>query len=223
MKILLVEDDPSLGEIMEEALSDEGYDVDLVADGYDAQLMMERPIYDLILLDVMLPHVDGFTLLTTLRKRGNTVPVICVTARDAVKDRIRGLDLGADDYLVKPFSVSELLARIRAMNRRQNGMETGFMTLANLTMKPDAVDGFVDGKPLLLTTKEYELLEFLVRNHGRILTRDQILERVWGLDTDTMSSVIDVYVHYLRKKLAETHCGLTIDTKRGMGFIVRTD
>lgn len=222
MKILLVEDDPSLREIMEEALTDEGYNVEVAADGYDAQMMMERPIYDLVLLDVMLPHVDGFTLLTQLRKRANAVPVICVTARDAVRDRIRGLDLGADDYLVKPFSVSELLARIRAMSRRQNGMDAGYLTCANLTMKPDAVDGFVDGKSLNLTTKEYELLEFLVRNQGRILTRDQILERVWGLDTETMSSVIDVYVHYLRKKLSETDCGLTIDTKRGMGFMVRT-
>ena len=222
MKILLVEDDPSLQEILQEALHDEGYDVDVAADGYDGQMMMNRSIYDLILLDVMLPGVDGFSLLAQLRRQNHAVPVICVTARDAVKDRIHGLDLGADDYLVKPFSVSELLARIRALNRRNNGTDTGYLACANLLLKPDAADGFVDGKALNLTTKEYELLEFLVRNQGRILTRDQILERVWGLDTETMSSVIDVYVHYLRKKLSESSCQLTIDTKRGMGFILRT-
>nr|NNM90501.1 response regulator transcription factor [Bacilli bacterium] len=221
MKILLVEDDPSLQEILEEALTDERYEVDVASDGIEGQMMMQSGIYDMILLDVMLPGIDGFTLLGKLRKQHSDVPVICITARDAVKDRIHGLDLGADDYLIKPFSVSELLARIRVQSRRKTGNDQGQIVVGDLTIRPDAADAFVDGKSLQLTTKEYDLLEFLARNQGRILTRDQILERVWGMDSDAMSSVIDVYVHYLRKKLADHKSHLTIDTKRGMGFVLR--
>lgn len=222
MKILLVEDDASIRDVLTEALLGERYDVDSVSDGREARMMGQRDIYDLILLDIMVPGLDGFSILREWRKDSLRMPVICITARDALPDRIRGLDLGADDYLVKPFAVSELLARVRAIQRRASSSGSAeFLTCGDLRMAPrDGLVWFRD-QPLDLTAKEFGLLEFLLCNQGRILPRDVILERVWGLHTEAAASVVDVYVHYVRKKLAAAGLDVSIETKRGMGYLLR--
>jgi two-component system response regulator CiaR len=222
VKILLVEDDVSIRETLTESLTAERYEVDAVSHGRDAHMMGARDIYDLILLDIMLPGMDGFSILREWRREGLRTPVICITARDGLPDRIHGLDLGADDYLVKPFAVSELMARVRAVARRGSASGSAeVLTCGDLRMAPrDGLAWFRD-QPLDLTAKEFALLEFLLYNQGRILPRDVILERVWGLHTEAAASIVDVYVHYVRKKLTAAGMDVSIETKRGMGYLLR--
>jgi two-component system response regulator CiaR len=222
MRILVVEDDRSLLHAIADLLKEEGYKVDVALNGEDGYSMAETGIYDLMVLDIMLPELDGLEMIKKLRARSIKTPAIFLTAKDSVEDRVRGLDSGADDYLVKPFASEELLARIRALLRR-NGIlgNEGEISYGRIRMPEKAYDGFVDDHPLNLTNKEYELLKYFVCNKEQILTRGQILDRVWGIDADAADSVVDLYVHYLRKKLADHGCDNYIRTIRGVGYMLK--
>lgn len=221
MKVLVVEDDHELLEAVVTVLEEEPYIVDRAETGDEGFLMASQAIYDLLILDIMLPHKSGLEIIRELRENGIKTPVLLLTAKDSVEDRVRGLDAGADDYLVKPFAVEELLARLRALARRNGIGVDGDLTYGPLRLSSNAHDGFANEQALKLTIKEYELLEYLLRNSEQILTRDQILDRIWGFDSEATASVVDVYVHYLRKKLACYGCEELIQTVRGVGYILR--
>lgn len=224
MRILLVEDDRSLLKAITTVLKDESYHVDCAVTGEEGLYLAESGIYDLLVLDIMLPEMDGLSIVKRLRFKGITTPTLFLTAKDSVKARVEGLDAGADDYLVKPFDVEELLARIRALLRRFGKMgPEGEMVYGPITLFPNQYEGYVDNKPLKLTVKEYELLQYLVRNNEQILTREQIFGRVWGIDSETSEGVVDVYIHYLRKKLSAHGYGDWIRTIRGVGYMLKGD
>lgn len=222
MLILAVEDEQALLQAIAGVLTDEGYQVDTAERGDDGLLLAQRGIYDLLVLDIMMPGMDGLTLVKTLRAKGIMTPVLFLTAKDSVQARVEGLDAGADDYLVKPFATEELTARARALLRRhgKTGAE-GEMAYGPIALKINEYDGFVDDEPMKLTTKEYELLKYFLQNREQILTRQQIFDRVWGIDSDANYGVVDLYVHYLRKKLGP-HEGL-IRTIRNVGYILKKD
>jgi two-component system response regulator CiaR len=224
MKILVVEDDRHLLDAIVSVLKEESYQVDQTNDGLQGYRMAETGCYDLLVLDVMLPGMDGFTLIRKLRSQSVTTPALFLTAKDNVESRVQGLDAGADDYLVKPFAVEELLARIRALLRRfgKGAMEFS-KTYGKITLPAQEYEAYIDGKPLHLTVKEYELLDYLVTNRERILTREQIFTRVWGFDSDTSDAIVDLYIHYLRKKLAPFGCDKWIRTVRGVGYMLKEE
>jgi len=222
MLILAVEDEQALLQAIAGVLTDEGYQVDTAERGDDGLLLAERGIYDLLVLDIMMPGMDGLTLVKTLRARGITTPVLFLTAKDSVKSRVEGLDAGADDYLVKPFAAEELTARARALLRRNGKTGTeGEMSYGPLSLKVNEYDGFIDEEPMKLTTKEYELLKYFLQNREQILTRQQIFDRVWGIDSDANYGVVDLYVHYLRKKLGPYES--FIRTIRNVGYILKRE
>ncbi|MFP3391308.1 response regulator transcription factor [Brevibacillus sp. SIMBA_040] len=222
MLILAVEDEQALLQAIAGVLTDEGYQVDTAERGDDGLLLAQRGIYDLLVLDIMMPGMDGLTLVKTLRAKGIMTPVLFLTAKDSVRARVEGLDAGADDYLVKPFATEELTARARALLRRhgKTGAE-GEMAYGPIALKINEYDGFVDDEPMKLTTKEYELLKYFLQNREQILTRQQIFDRVWGIDSDANYGVVDLYVHYLRKKLGQ--CEGFIRTIRNVGYILKKD
>ncbi|MDU4960240.1 MAG: response regulator transcription factor [Sporomusaceae bacterium] len=222
MRILVVEDDSVLREAVVTLLREETYLVDEAASGDEGLYMAEQDIYDLIVLDIMLPEVNGLDIVKTLRTKGKTAPILLLTARDSVDDRVAGLEAGADDYLVKPFAGRELLARIKAQIRRKSnqGLD-GEPAYGGISLNSRVRDGFADGSPLGLSTKEYDLLEFLVANNQQIVTREQIFDRIWGFDSDTTISIVDLYIHYLRKKLAPSGLDAYIRTIRGAGFMLK--
>ncbi|BCJ85158.1 response regulator transcription factor [Effusibacillus dendaii] len=222
MRILVVEDDIDLLEAIVSLLEDESYQVDQASAGDEGYLLAEQGIYDLLVLDIMLPGMDGLSIIRQLRKKGILTPALFLTAKDSVEDRVRGLDAGADDYIVKPFVISELLARIRALLRRGGKMGTeGQLEYGPISLRPHLHDGYVGEEPLKLTVKEYDLLEFLLRNREQIVTREQIFDRVWGFDSEATSTVVDVYVHHLRKKLAVYNCDHFVQTIRGVGYMLK--
>nr|WP_323372948.1 response regulator transcription factor [Tumebacillus lacus] len=219
--MLIVEDDAGLRDAVVTVFEEESYQVDTAGDGEEGLLLAEQGIHDLLVLDIMLPSLSGIEIVKRLRKKGQTVPILLLTARDSVADRVKGLDAGADDYVVKPFAVQELLARARAVLRRHGTLNPeGDISYDRLSLRPKSHDGYVDDQPLKLTAKEYKLLEFLLMNKEQILTREQIFDRVWGFDVDTSSSVVDVYLHYLRKKLAPAGCDHLLRTVRGVGYML---
>jgi two-component system, OmpR family, response regulator CiaR len=222
MRILVVEDDQPLMEAIVNVLKDEFYEVDLAENGTDGLYLAESSIHDLIVLDVMLPGMNGIAIVQRLRKLSNAVPILLVTAKDAVEDRVKGLDAGADDYLVKPFAVEELLARIRALLRRHGklGLENE-CAYGPIYVDFSKYDVLVHETPLNLTLKEYELLKFLVTNAEQILTREQIFDRIWGFQSDAVLNIVDVYVHHVRRKLAQQECGEYIQTVRGVGYMLK--
>ncbi|WP_134686544.1 response regulator transcription factor [Brevibacillus migulae] len=222
MRILTVEDERSLLQAISAVLTDEGYQVDCADRGDEGLLLAERGIYDLLVLDIMMPGLDGLSLVRKLRAKGVMTPVLFLTAKDSVEARVEGLDAGADDYLVKPFAVEELLARTRAILRRNGkiGME-GELSYGPISVKTNEHDGYVDAHPLKLTTKEYDLLTYFLHNKEQILTRDQIFDRVWGIDSDANYGIVDLYVHYLRKKLADHGYDNFIRTVRNVGYILK--
>jgi DNA-binding response OmpR family regulator len=181
------------------------------------------PPYDLIVLDVMLPKRDGFAVLKTLRERGLTTPVLILTARDATPDKVAGLDLGADDYLTKPFAFDEFLARVRALLRRGAGSAMTVLRVGDLTLDPATRKVARGERRIALTTREYALLEYFMRNPGRVLTRPMIAERVWGLDFDSESNTIDVYVGYLRRKIDVDGLPRLVHTVRGAGYVLQLE
>jgi len=221
MKILVVEDDEPLLKTLISILEEGSYEVDFATDGDNGLYLAERRIYDLLILDIMLPQKSGLLIVKELRMKEIHTPVLFLTAKDSVQDRVNGLDAGADDYLVKPFAVEELLARVRALLRRNRTGDEDELRYGPISLRPSEHEGFVDGKPQKLTIKEYELLEYLINNREQILTREQIFDRVWGFDSEAAVSMVDVYVHFLRKKLSQY--GEYIRTVRGVGYVLRRE
>jgi DNA-binding response OmpR family regulator len=222
MRILVVEDDSILREAVVTLLKEEGYNVDEVATGDEGLFMAEQSIYDLLVFDIMLPEVNGLDIVRSLRSNGNETPILLLTARDSVDDRVIGLETGADDYLVKPFAIRELLARIKALIRRKSsvGFE-GELSFGGILLKSKVRDGFFGEQSLGLTAKEYEVLEFFILNKEQILTKDQIFDRIWGFDSETTIAIVDLYIHYLRKKLTSHGLDTIIQTVRGSGFMLK--
>ncbi len=216
-----MEDDTRLAGLLQRGLQAEGHAVDLAATIEDGHWLASENPYDVLLFDVMLPDGDGFTLCAEIRRAGIWTPVLMLTARDAVTDRVRGLDVGADDYLVKPFAFAELTARLRALARRGAPERPTILTVGTLTLDPAARSVQVDGLQLSLSAREYGLLELFVRHAGDVLTRTEIIERVWDWAYDGTSNVVDVYVRYLRTKLAAHPSAPRIETARGMGYVLR--
>ncbi len=222
MRILVVEDDAPLREAVVAVLQADDYTADEAAAGDDGLYRARQGVYDLLILDVMLPGTDGLEIVRRLRAEGSQTPIMLLTARDSVADKVAGLDSGADDYLVKPFAVPELLARVKALLRRGGTVGTdGEFRYGGVTANPRTKEAFVGGDYLHLTAKEYELLEFLVLNREQILTREQIFDRVWGFESDTTHGIVDLYIHYLRKKLAPFGLDAIIHTIRGAGFMLK--
>jgi len=226
MKILLVEDEPRLATAVRRVLDDEGYATDWAADGADGLARAEGGEYDVILLDVMLPSYDGYEIARRLRRDGSTVPILMLTARDGIQDRVRGLDSGADDYLVKPFALAELLARVRALGRRAKmgaGAEASVLTVADLELDIRSREARRGTRRIELTAREFGLLETLMRHPGQVMTRSQLLDAVWSYDAVTESNIVDIYVHYLRNKVDKGFDKKLLRTVRGMGYSIRAD
>lgn len=224
MKILIVEDEKTLCETIGKHITTAGYTVDLCFDGDDALFYIEGTEYDAVVLDIMLPGTDGLTILKTIRDKQNLTPVLLLTAKSTVEDKVKGLDCGADDYLTKPFSLDELTARLRVLIRRQGG--TGGRADNTLTVGPLTLDTATrsatrDGKEIKLTAKEYSILEYLMRNQGVVLSRDKIEQHIWNYDYTGSSNVIDVYIRTLRKKIDADFDVKLIQTVRGMGYVIR--
>ncbi len=224
MRILVVEDERKVASFLRQGLVEEGHAVEVAPDGAAAlDLLLDGPPYDLAVLDLMLPKRDGFDVLKTLRARRVETPVLVLTARDTVSDKVEGLDLGADDYLTKPFAFEEFLARVRALLRRGAGQRTPILRVGDLTLDP-ATRAVSRGKRrITLTAREYGLLEYFLRNPNRVLTRPMIAQHVWGLDFDSESNIIDVYVGYLRRKIDADGEPRLLHTLRGAGYTMGTD
>jgi DNA-binding response OmpR family regulator len=222
MQILLVEDDPRVARIVERGLTEAGHQVAVAPDGAEALARAEAERYDLIVLDVLLPALDGLEVCRRLRQQRLRTPILMVTARDAVPDRVAGLDAGADDYLVKPFALDELLARVRALSRRAAPDGDGaVLRVGGLTLDPARHEAWRDGQPIDLTAKEFSLLEYLMRNAGQVLTKAQITDKVWGYDSAATSNVVEIYVHYLRDKVDRGFPRPLIRTVRGVGYTIK--
>lgn len=223
MRLLLIEDDESLCLSLSYQLRQDGFQVDICQDGEEGLLWAREQAQDLILLDRMLPGKDGLTLLRQLRREGVSTPVIFLTALGQVCDKTQGLDAGADDYLVKPFALEELLARLRVLTRRKGSGRTNVYTLADLTVDTVARSAVRAGETLSLSAREYALLEYLIRNRGVILSREQIENNLWNYDYAGGTNVVDVYISYLRKKLDSGHDRKLLHTVRGMGWVLKED
>ena len=222
-RILVVEDDPRVAASLDRALRAHGYHVEMAADGATA-IHLARGVPDAMVLDVNLPDVSGLDVCRVVRAESLAVPVLMLTARSAVEDRVAGLDAGADDYLVKPFALTELLARLRALLRRTLGDPTrdeAILEFEDIRLNLDRVEATRGDRPLELTRTELRLLELFMRNPGRVLSRDQMLDRVWGVDARTSSNGVEVYVGYLRRKLEEGGAPRVIQTMRGVGYVMR--
>ena len=220
-RLLVIEDDRGVRQALERALAFEGYDVSSADDGSEglAKVLNEQP--DAIVLDVMMPHIDGLEVCRRLRARGDTTPILVLTARDTVGDRVAGLDAGADDYLVKPFALDELLARIRALLRRSTGSTTEVYRVADLEANVATRQVTRGGEAVTLTKTEFDLLVLLMENAGKVLNRAVIYERIWGFDFETSSNSLDVYVGYLRRKTEPEGAPRLIHTVRGVGYVIR--
>ena len=220
--ILVVEDDHAVRDALERALSFEGYAIDVARDGAVALSMIRDTGYDLIVLDVMMPHLDGLETCRRIRAGGDDVPILMLTARTAVNDRVEGLDAGADDYVAKPFSLDELLARIRALLRRSFGDVSGIMKVDDLVIDPGARTATRDGHEMNLTKTEFDLLYLLALTPGIVIDRDRIYDEIWGIDFATTSNSLDVYIGYLRRKTEESGGSRIIQTVRGVGYVLRS-
>jgi two-component system copper resistance phosphate regulon response regulator CusR len=218
MRVLIAEDDKPVASFVQKGLESEQYAVDVAQDGDEAQFMVEQFDYDVVVLDLTLPRIDGLDVLQHIRQTKPALPVLILTGRSRVEDRVKGLDLGADDYLTKPFSFSELSARVRALLRRANHPAEVVLKVADLEMHRVERTVKRAGRTIELTPKEFGLLEYLMRNAGRCVTRAMIIEHVWNLSFDTMTNVVDVYINYLRKKIDEGSETKLIHTVRGVGY-----
>lgn len=224
MRILVVEDEPRMGELIRRVLAAEHHVVDLAPDGVSAlALAGGGEPYDVLVLDRMLPDLEGLELLRLLRMRGVTAPALMLTALGGVGERVAGLDAGADDYLGKPFSFAELLARIRALGRRPAAGAAGPLMAGDLELDQERHVARVGARTVDLSAREFALLAYLIRNEGRVVTRQQILDAVWGAEPDVYSNVVDLYVSYVRRKLAELGRGGLLRTVRGVGYALRVD
>lgn len=223
MRFLLVEDEPRVAHFVAKGLREQGFAVDRAQDGEEALYKVSISEYDLVILDVMLPRKNGFEVCKELRNAGVKAPVLMLTARDAVEDRVKGLDLGADDYLSKPFDFTELLARVRALLRRVKDLRPEVLQVADLILNTANHSVTRRGKRIGLTAKEYSLLEFFMLREGKIVSREDIAEHVWDENFDPFSNVIDVYVRRLRKKIDDGFDQPLIHTRRGEGYILSAD
>jgi heavy metal response regulator len=223
MHALIVEDEERIAAFLERGLREEGFAVDVVHNGDDALDWALAAEYDVIVLDVLLPGRNGFSVCREMRSRGVTAPVLMLTARDAVDDRVEGLDSGADDYLVKPFAFKELLARLRALLRRQGDSRSTELRVGDLMLDTVTHRARRGARRIELSPKEYSLLEYLMHNPGRALSRTQIGEHVWGLDFYSESNVVDVYIRYLRRKIDQNEERRLIQTVRGVGYLIGVD
>ena len=220
MRLLLVEDDPRIARFVTKGLEEQSYAVDVVANGNDAVYQVEINDYDLIVLDVMIPGRDGFSTCRSIRALGKRMPILMLTARDAVEDRITGLDSGADDYLTKPFEFGELLARLRALLRRPNELLPAQIVVGDLVLDTASQTAKRGSRFIPLTAKEYALLEYFARNAGRVIGRSEIAEHVWDETFDPFSNLIEVYVNRLRRKLGDESGKPLLQTRRGSGYVL---
>ncbi|HEY7206393.1 MAG TPA: response regulator transcription factor [Methylomirabilota bacterium] len=224
MRILVVEDERKVASFIRQGLVEEGHAVEVAVDGAAAlDAIAEGPSYDLVVLDVMLPKRDGFNVLKTLRESRVQTPVLLLTARDGVADKVTGLDLGADDYLAKPFAFEEFLARVRALLRRSRGHAEPVLRVADLTLDPATRAVSRGQRRITLTAREHALLEYFMRNAGRVLSRPMITQHVWGMDFDPESNIIDVYVGYLRRKIDAEGEPRLLQTVRGAGYTLSAE
>ncbi len=222
MRILVIEDEKKIADFIKRGLKEEGYAVDVSPDGENGLFLARTNDYDLILLDLMLPKVDGLAICKKLREEKMQAPIIMLTAKDAVKDKVTGLDAGADDYLTKPFAFDELLARIRAILRKKSEQkQASKLQIGDLVIDLYTHEVTRAGKSIELTSKEFALLEYLMRNAGKVVTRTMISEHVWDIDFDTFTNVIDVYINYLRNKIDSDSKRKLIQTVRGRGYIIK--
>lgn len=220
MKILVVEDEQRLAALLKKGLQENAFVVDLCHDGEEGLYLVETSPYDAVVLDVMMPKMDGFAMLRRMREQGIETPVIMLTARGEVEHRIKGLNIGADDYLPKPFDFAELLARLTAVIRRNKGQAASQLCIADLYVDLNAKTASRSGLALQLTAKEYAILEYLALNQGRVVSRTEISEHVYDMNFDLDSNIIDVYINRLRKKIDRDHAVPLIHTKRGEGYIL---
>ena len=221
MRILIVEDEPKVASFIRRALEEESYAVDVCSDGLQGRDLASEVDYDLIILDLMLPGLPGIDVLKAVRDAKVITPILILTARSKVDQRVKGLDAGADDYLTKPFAIEELIARVRALLRRASGDTAGILQVDDLVLNPTSHEVTRGGQRIDLTSKEYAMLEYMMRNAGRVLTRPMIAEHVWDLDFDTFTNVIDVYISYLRNKVDRGHARGLIHTVRGSGYTLK--
>ena len=221
MRILVAEDERDLNEILCKKLRSEDYCVDGCFDGEEALDYLASVDYDAVILDIMMPKRSGLEVVEQLRRQGNQTPVLFLTARDSIDDRVTGLDAGADDYLVKPFAFDELLARLRVMTRKRGGERSNLFTIDDLTLDIRSKRVERGGAELKLSAKEYALLEYLLRNKGVVLSRIQIEENIWGFDYEGSSNIVDVYIRYLRRKIDKDHPVKLIHTIRGSGYVLK--
>ena len=223
MRVLVVEDERDLNNIITKYLKKNNFNVDNVFDGEEALDYLNSTEYDLVILDVMMPKINGHEGLKTMRKENNDTPVLMLTAKDGIDDKVKGLDLGADDYLIKPFDFDELSARIRAITRRKFGNTTNILQIDDLIIDINKKIVTRAGINIELTAKEYEVLEYLIQNKGHILSRDKIRDGVWNFDYEGESNIIDVIIKNIRKKIAIGDSKDLIFTKRGLGYVIRED
>src|SRR5436309_12638099 len=224
MRILVVEDDRKVASFIRKGLEEEGHAVEVAADGDEAvERAADGSAWDLVVLDVMLPKRDGFSVLKALRADGMKAPVLMLTARDAVSDRVAGLDSGADDYLTKPFAFEELLARVRALLRRGGDRASAVLRVGDLTLDPATREVRRGTRRVSLTAREYTLLEYFMRSAGRVLSRPMLAQHVWGLDFDSESNVVDVYVGYLRRRIEASGERKLLHTVRGAGYVLKDE
>jgi len=218
MRILVAEDDRKVAGFLKKGLKEEQYAVDVCYDGEEALFQAQVNQYDLVILDVMLPKKNGFSVCKEIRKDGNLTPILMLTARDQLEDKIKGLQEGADDYLTKPFAFEELLARIQALLRRTQDYKTKTLKVGDLELDPVARKITREGKPITLTGKEYALLEYLMRNKSRVITQSMIIDHVWDMNYDGLSNVVNVYINHLREKIDKGFSQKYIHTIRGVGY-----
>lgn len=223
MRILLAEDQKDLNELLSRRLKAENYTVDSCYDGEAVLDYMDCAQYDALILDIMMPKKDGLEVLKILRSRNDHIPVLLLTAKDSIEDRVRGLDAGADDYLVKPFAFEELMARIRVMLRKPAVMKTTVYTLADLEVHVDTMKVYRAGEEIHLSGKEFALLRYMIQNAGIVLSRSRLEEHLWNYDYAGGSNVIDVYIRYLRKKIDSGHDKKLIHTIRGVGYVLKEE
>lgn len=223
MRILIAEDERDLNDILQQKMKDEGYSVDACFNGEDALYYLQNAEYDAVIMDVMMPVMNGFDVVKEYRSRGGKAPVLFLTARDSVEDRVRGLDLGANDYLIKPFSFAELIARIRAMTRNNVGSVSNVYTVGDLSLDSSSKTVTRAGKVINLSAREFSLLEYMIRNKNKVLSREQIENNLYNFDYEGGTNVVDVYVRYLRKKIDEGFDNKLIQTVRGFGYALREE
>lgn len=223
MRVLLVEDETRIARFVAKGLREQAYAVDVASDGEEALYQVAVNTYDVVILDVMIPGPNGFEVCRRLRQTGHRMPVLMLTARDAVEDRIEGLDQGADDYLTKPFEFRELLARLRALLRRPNALQPSVLCVADLVVDTAGQTVSREGKAISMTTKEYSLIEFLARNAGRVVGRAEIAEHVWDEEFDPFSNLIEVYVNRVRRKIDVLGAKPLLHTRRGAGYVFGPD